>query len=93
MARLTFDIPDGQLRRVLDAFATAYGHSERVPGPPRPDGTPGPEVANPESSETFARRIIIDFITGVVKGVEANAAAEEARGAAARRVDRDRLVS
>lgn len=93
MAKLSFDIPDGQLKRVLDAFATAYGYQEKLPGKPKPDGTPGPDVDNPESKETFARRIIIEFITGVVKGVEGSSAAEAARVAAARRVDRDGLVS
>ena len=93
MARLTFDIPDGQLRRVYDAFAAAYGYQDTLPGPPRPDGTPGPEVNNPENRERFARRMIIQYITDVVKGVEGNVAAEEARAAASRRVDRDGLVS
>lgn len=93
MARLTFDIPDGQLRRVLDAFAVAYGYQDRLPGPARPDGAPGPEVDNPEGRERFARRMIIKYITDVVKGVEGNVAAEEARAAASRRVDRDGLVS
>ena len=93
MARLTFEIPDGQLRRVLDAFATAYGYQERLPGQPRADGTPGPDVANPENKERFARRKIVEYITDVVKGVEGNVAAEEARAAASRRVDRDGLVS
>jgi hypothetical protein len=93
MAKLTCDFPDGQLKRILDAFGTAYGYQEKLPGPPSKDGTPTADVTNPESKEKFTRRIIIEVITGVVKGRGGECGADEARAAAARKVEQDGLVS
>ena len=73
MTTITLTIPDAQITRVVDAFATAYGYQANIPNP---DGAPLP---NPETRPQFMRRQIMVFIKRTVQSTEAVVAAEAAR--------------
>lgn len=73
----TFTVPDGDRNRVLNAFARKYGYSDTVP-----DGNGG-QVANPESRAQFSKRIVAEFIKGVVRDSEVDQASRDAGAAAA----------
>jgi len=63
MPLITISLPSSDNTRVNNAFASAYNH----------DPTGG------ETKEAFAKRQIIEFIKGVVRGTEVNGAADNAR--------------
>lgn len=83
MATITVTIPDAQINRVRNAFATAYGWSGILP-----DGTP-----NPENKTQFTQRKVREYVKEVVKGVEATAAAETARAAAVAQAESDIVLT
>lgn len=47
MVRLTINIPDDQVDRVLEAFARAYGYRDEVPADPPPPVAPDPDAPAP----------------------------------------------
>lgn len=69
MSKVTLDIPDVVLPRVVDAFATRYNYNSKLP-----DGT-----NNPITKAQFAKVKIIDFVKTVVRLAEGETVAEAAR--------------
>ena len=78
MAQIAIDIPDAQLNRVVDAFATAYGYQVNIPDP----ANPGSTIPNPQNKRQFAKAQVARYVKEVVKGVEAESAAKMACAAA-----------
>lgn len=63
-ATLSINIPDDQVTRIENAFASEFGYPEQVR-----DGN-GDLVSNPESKTAFAKQQVIKFIKDVVKSSE-----------------------
>lgn len=79
MATLTFTYDTGAVptSRILDAWALRYNYQATVPDP----GVPGQIIPNPETKAAFAKRILKEQITAIVREVEAAAAAKTASDA------------
>lgn len=82
MAAITITIPDAQVTRVRDAFATAYNYQAAINGAP-----------NPESRLQFLQRKLREHILDVVRSQESQAAGEVARKAQADKVDSEITLS
>lgn len=72
MATLTFTFDTGAVTtaEILNAFATRYGYQTTVPDPNAPEPPPGqmrPLIPNPETKAVFARRMVREYIIGIVR--------------------------
>jgi hypothetical protein len=67
MLTLTYDTGSVPLSRINDGFAAAYGYQPTINGSP-----------NPETKAEFSRRMVREYIKGVVKGQEVEAARKTA---------------
>ena len=65
---LSFDTGTVPLSRITDAFAKRFGYNEIING-----------AANPESKANFARRMVKEWITEIVKLEETTPAIETAK--------------
>lgn len=82
MATITIDTGNAaQTNRIVDAFAAVYNYQTNIP-----DGSGG-TIPNPENKNQFAKRLIARYVKDVLKGFEANAAADAARVIAADAVE------
>jgi hypothetical protein len=79
MAKITINIPDTKLQRILNGLAYQYGYQDEIeqPGPGRRDT----KVPNPETKQQFVRRMLKRLIIQAVQQYESNEAAEQARQA------------
>lgn len=76
MATISFDVPNAQATRVLNAFAQTHGYQAQIPD------EAGTLVTNPENKTEFLKRKIRQFVMESVQAAEAQTAAENARKAA-----------
>lgn len=89
MAQITINIPDGQVARVRNAFASAYGYQATIPDP----NNAGQTIPNPETKGQFTERKIREFIREVVAGQEATVDANTARSARIAEVNTNLTIS
>jgi hypothetical protein len=82
MAQISFTIADDKVQRMRAAFAARYGYRAKVFDP-----ATGAEIDNPESRADFARRMIREFVKGVIRDHERREAAEAAANAAGAAVE------
>ncbi len=74
---ISLSIPDTDRNRVLTAFARRFGYSDTIP-----DGNGG-QVQNPESRAQFVKRVVSEYVKGVVRDSEIDQASRDAGAAAA----------
>lgn len=86
MATISIDI-GANGNRIQDAFAAQYGYQATIP-----DGSGG-TIPNPESKNQFTKRKIAEYVKDVVKGHEANLAADAARATAAASVESGVIIT
>ena len=67
MARISIDIPDNILTRVVNGFCSNYGYQDTIDG-----------IPNPETKQQFLKRKIIEFVKEAARNTEMNAAANAA---------------
>ena len=77
MAQMIIQIPDALVNRVIDAVASQYGYKSEV------DGT----------KAAFAKKVVIDFIKGIVRAYETNRDSVAARDAAVEKVNSEVTLS
>lgn len=65
---ITIDIPDGQVNRVADSFASIYGYQNKIPDPNITDIIV--YIDNPQTKRQFAKQQIIEFIKRTVASSE-----------------------
>ena len=69
---ITIEIPDEQIDRVADSFASVYGYQNKIPDPNITDGIV--YIDNPQTKRQFAKQQIIEFIKRTVLSNELNEA-------------------
>lgn len=81
MASISIDTGSAaQTNRIVDAFCAVYNYQTTIPDN-------GGTIPNPENKNQFAKRMLARYVKDVVKGYEANLAAEAARVTAADAVE------
>lgn len=75
------DAPGTQRTRILTNYTNAHGYQPTIA---QPDGT---SVPNPETRAQFFKRKLAETVRETVKAYEVSLAAEDARKAAAAKVD------
>lgn len=75
MAQITLNYPDGQGKRIVDAFKGEYNYKDQIEDPENP----GEMIPNPESGAAFTKRMVLEFVKGVVIGHERKEAARLAQ--------------
>lgn len=84
--QICVDVPADKSARVISGFTNAHGYQPKVQGPD------GAQIDNPVSRRQYMRQVVVRFILESVKASEAGAAAEDARKAAAKRVDDELII-
>ena len=79
MAKLTINIPDQQVQRILNGFAFNQGYMEMLD-----DGT-----RNPETKEQFLKRKVMEYIKSAVRNTEVETARNLAATQAANSVENE----
>ena len=79
MAKLTINIPDQQVQRILNGFAFNQGYMEMLD-----DGT-----RNPETNGQFLKRKVMEYIKSAVRDTEVETARNLAATQAANSVENE----
>lgn len=78
MATVSITVPDAMVTRINDAFATAFEYPATIDGEP-----------NPETKTQHTRRRVREYVAGIVRRIEAGAAAQTAAASTANQVNTD----
>ena len=65
---VSIDIPDGQVNRVNNAFASIYGYRDKIQDPNVTDVIS--LIDNPQTKRQFAKQQIVEFIKRTVLSYE-----------------------
>jgi hypothetical protein len=79
--QICVDAPSAQRARIVTGYTNAHSYPATVT---QPDGT---TIPNPETRAAFFKRKLAETVRETVKSYEAGQAAEDARRAAAQKVD------
>lgn len=71
MAKITLDIPDGQIQNVLDAVCTQQGYQSVI-------STPSGDQPNPQSKGAFVKEYIANILIKAVIAHQGDLAADAA---------------
>lgn len=84
--QICVDAPAAQRTRILDAFTTAYSYQ------PTMKNAQGQDIPNPQTRAQFMKAKLAEYVRESVKAYEAGQASEDARKAAATKVDAEVVI-
>jgi hypothetical protein len=76
MAQISITIPDNQIQRIIDAVSAYYLYQATIGG-----------VSNPETKAQFTKRMVVEYLKGIVLASEGQVAADAAKANAAASVE------
>ena len=85
---LCVSVPSAQATRVVQGVSAQYGYTPTIPDP----ANPSQQIANPQTRQQFVVAVLKKFVVESLKASEATTAAEDARKAAAKKVDDEVVI-